>query len=56
MRVEFGKLTADETKDLMREAIENLTEENIFEVLNQTLTKEQKSELSAEWEEVDSVK
>lgn len=53
MRHDLGKMTAEETQDLMREIIEEcLSEEQLFEVLNRNLTAEQKEQLAAQWADV----
>lgn len=49
MRHDLGKMTPEETQDLMREVITLLTEEQLFEVLNSELTAEQKGELAVAW-------
>lgn len=49
MRHDLGKMTAEETQDLMREVIELLTEEQLFDVLNSALSSEQKGELAVAW-------
>lgn len=49
MRHDLGKMTQEETQDLLREVIALLTEEQLFEVLNSELTSEQKGELSVAW-------
>lgn len=50
MRIDvIGRLTAEETKDVMRECIKYLGESDLFEVLESELTAEQKAELSETW-------
>lgn len=49
MRHDLGKMTAEETQDLLREVIALLTEEQLFDVLEDTLTSEQKGELAVAW-------
>lgn len=49
--IDFGRLTAEETGELARECLRELTEADLFEVLNDVLTKNQKDELRLEWEE-----
>jgi hypothetical protein len=47
--IDVGKLTPEESQNLFRELFNVLTEEAIFEVLNELLTKDQKSELALSW-------
>lgn len=49
MRHDLGKMTAEETQDLLREVIALLTDEQLAEVLNSALSNEQKGELAVAW-------
>jgi phenylpyruvate tautomerase PptA (4-oxalocrotonate tautomerase family) len=49
--INVGKLTQEESRDLFVELANALTEEQLFEALQQILTQEQKRELVAEWTE-----
>ena len=51
-QINFGRLTREETQKAMRDAMANLTEEDVFEILNAELTDTQKAELSLQWEEI----
>lgn len=46
-----GKLTQEETVEMLGEVISNLPEDVMFEALGQALTTEQKAECVARWEE-----
>jgi hypothetical protein len=47
--IDVGKLTAEESQNLFRELFNVLTEESVFEVLNELLTEEQKEALVESW-------
>lgn len=49
MRVDFGRMTEEETIDFVRDGIAYLTDDNLFEVLSAVLTREQKNELLERW-------
>jgi aminoglycoside/choline kinase family phosphotransferase len=49
MKIDLGKLTVEETVEVLKRAIELLPEDYLFATLTQSLTKEQKTELSDEW-------
>jgi hypothetical protein len=49
--IDFGKLTEDDTVEVAKEALRNLTDENLYAVLNDVLTPEQKGECAAAWED-----
>lgn len=53
MRHDLGRMTPEETQDLLREVIEMLTEEQFFDVLNSVLTADQKGELAVAWSNAD---
>jgi len=53
MKIDLGRLTQEETETLMQECMANLTEEQIFRVLEQTLTTNQKEELGEVWFNID---
>jgi hypothetical protein len=48
--IDVGRLTEEETISLARECMRALTEENLFLVLNQVLTSDQKAELVEVWD------
>jgi hypothetical protein len=50
MTVNFGRLTAEETAQIVADGIAALNEEDLFRVLNEMLTKEQKSDLAESWQ------
>lgn len=53
MNVDVGKLTLDESKLLMKELIAALPSDAVAEVLNESLTTEQKEELGESWFNID---
>ena len=53
MRMDFGKLTAEETAELLAQCIDYVTEEELFRVLNEKLTIQQKEELGESWFNID---
>jgi hypothetical protein len=53
MKIDVGKLSNDETKQLLREIIRALPEDDLFEVLGESLTKDQREELGESWFNVD---
>lgn len=53
MRIDIGKLTAEETQELLVDVIRALTIEQLSSVLNAQLTKEQKEELGEQWFNID---
>lgn len=53
MTVDVGKLTPNETADLLKECIQALSEERLFESLNSALTTAQREELGERWFNLD---
>ncbi len=51
--IEIGKLTEEETRELIAACIPNLTDEILFECLNAALNTEQKEELGETWFNID---
>ena len=47
--VNVGRLTPEETAELLKQCIESLSEEALFRALEDVLSKEQKDELSDLW-------
>lgn len=53
MTINIGKLTAEETQTLMRDCIQALTDEELFTVLEEELTAQQRDELGERWFNID---
>ena len=53
MPFDVGRLTPEETEDVLRQCIEALPEENLFRVLNEALTTVQREELGETWFNLD---
>jgi hypothetical protein len=51
--IDIGKLTTEQTADLLRQVINVLPEETLFQVLNEALSTEQKEELGEQWFNID---
>jgi len=51
--IDIGRLTAEETAELMQKCIAALTEEDLFRVLEEGLTQGQKEELGEVWFNID---
>jgi len=49
--LDVGKLSQEETRELLKQCAETLPEDMLFEVLREVLSAEQKGELSEEWYE-----
>ena len=49
--IDTSRLTAEETEELLRQCIAEVTEETLFRVLNAELSSNQKTELSLAWED-----
>jgi len=47
--VNVGRLTPEETAELLKQCIESLSEEMLYQTLAESLSKEQKEELSDLW-------
>lgn len=53
MKIDIGKLSQDETAELLKDCITALPEEVLFETLEKSLTKDQKEELGEGWFNID---
>lgn len=53
MAIDVGRLTQEESTDLLKRLIEVLPEEALFATLNESLTTEQKEELGEGWFNID---
>ena len=53
MAIDIGKLTTEQTEELLRDVIRMLPQENLFSILNAELTTEQKEELGENWFNID---
>jgi len=51
LMLDVGKLSQEETRELLKQCAETLPEDMLFEVLREVLSAEQKGELSEEWYE-----
>jgi len=54
MKIDIGKMTPEETVVLCKELMAALTEEALFSMLEEVLTKEQKEALGESWFNIDS--
>jgi hypothetical protein len=53
MKVDVGKLTQEESVDLLKQIINVLPEADVFQALEEALTTEQKEELGEGWFNID---
>ena len=51
--IDIGKLSTEQTADLLRQVIDALPQETLFLVLNESLSTEQKEELGEQWFNID---
>lgn len=51
--IDIGKLSTEQTSDLLRQVIDALPEETLFRILNESLSTEQKEELGEQWFNID---
>lgn len=47
----IGKLTAEETRDLLGETVRLISDDYLFEALDDALSEDQKAECIARWQE-----
>ena len=51
MKIDWGKLTDDETKEIAINAINYLSDRDLIEILNMAVRKDVREELIAQWED-----